>query len=418
VTAEFSFAQKEDIFEKVKRLVYQGEYESAINILNGYITDLQAIKKEKQNLAMAYYQLARIYYRVGETDEKIDANLKLAFGSYPLLKVDEPDLAFKDRAEKIKKELEDEGIIKMPDEISTETRQETVKDVIQKKEPEKESKIIEKPKKKKKKKKFPYLMVIGGAAAVVVLVILLTKKKKKYTLTVNRSEGVEGSPTAGTYTHKKGETVSYNFSRSSGYTDLIVTLDGNPVSSSGSIVMNADHTLSASTTKIGRVTGATVRFRVTFAGENLKVDHNIKVDGSSVFNERLLFDQHYNQNHSWADFQKIVKTFSINKGLGTFTIRHEAGPWYRWFYNESRWIGSTKYELQITNYTYTDGADPGAPSLSDTEFYLDVAPWRTNPSEAWYRIKTKEISIIAPSVSSFKRSKKISKEKPRVLSHK
>lgn len=103
----------------------------------------------------------------------------------------------------------------------------------------------------RKKKKFPVFLVVGGVI-VIVLAILLFKKKKteaiSYTLTTTRGSGIDGTPNTGTTTHNQGSTVSYNYSLQSGYTNLMVTLDGATVSSSGTVTMNANHTLTASAT--------------------------------------------------------------------------------------------------------------------------------------------------------------------------
>lgn len=101
----------------------------------------------------------------------------------------------------------------------------------------------------KKGKRFPWLIVavvaVAGGAALYFLVL----KKKNYTLTITVGEGVTGTPAAGTSTNKKGTTVSYNYSLQSGYNNLSVTLDGAPVAASGTVTMNANHTLAASATK-------------------------------------------------------------------------------------------------------------------------------------------------------------------------
>ena len=101
----------------------------------------------------------------------------------------------------------------------------------------------------KKGKRFPWLIValvaVAGGAAVYFLVI----KKKNYTLAVTVGEGVTGTPTAGTSTSKKGTVVNYNYSLQSGYSSLSVTLDGATAPASGTVTMNANHTLAASSTK-------------------------------------------------------------------------------------------------------------------------------------------------------------------------
>lgn len=119
---------------------------------------------------------------------------------------------------------------------------------------EKDGNVIAVPSAKTKKKKFPWLLVIGGAAAVgIILYLVLAKKTKKFNLTVNLGEGVQGSPSSGTYPYKKGEVVNYNYSAASGYTDLNVLLDGSPVPANGTITMNSNHTLTAAATELGSI---------------------------------------------------------------------------------------------------------------------------------------------------------------------
>lgn len=99
----------------------------------------------------------------------------------------------------------------------------------------------------KRKKKFPWLLVTGGVVVIIVAVIFLTQKKK-YTLSVTRGEGVDGSPISGSFKYKKGESVNYSYSLRPGYNNLVVTLDGSPQSTSGIISMKGNHALSASAT--------------------------------------------------------------------------------------------------------------------------------------------------------------------------
>lgn len=101
----------------------------------------------------------------------------------------------------------------------------------------------------KKGKRFPWLIVALVAVAGGTALYFLVLKKKNYTLTVTVGEGVTGTPVAGTSTNKKGTAVSYNYSLQSGFSNLSVTLDGAPVAASGTVTMNANHTLAASATK-------------------------------------------------------------------------------------------------------------------------------------------------------------------------
>ena len=65
------------------------------------------------------------------------------------------------------------------------------------------------------------------------------------TLTVILSQGVSGTPGAGTYTLKVGDERAYSYSLEAGYTKLTVLLDGTEVASSGTVTMSGNHTLQA-----------------------------------------------------------------------------------------------------------------------------------------------------------------------------
>ncbi len=116
----------------------------------------------------------------------------------------------------------------------------------------------------KKKKKFPWLLVVGGVVVVGVVLYFLVVKKPKYDLTVNVGEGITGTPTAGTSQHKKGKSVSYNFSLQSGYSQLSVKLDGAAVAASGAVTMDQNHSLSATCLKQG-----SLRINSTPTGVNI-----------------------------------------------------------------------------------------------------------------------------------------------------
>ncbi len=63
-----------------------------------------------------------------------------------------------------------------------------------------------------------------------------------YTLTVTMGGGVTGVP-GSTATYTQGAVVNYNYALAAGYKNLLVTLDGTPVAATGSVTMNASHTL-------------------------------------------------------------------------------------------------------------------------------------------------------------------------------
>ena len=70
--------------------------------------------------------------------------------------------------------------------------------------------------------------------------------RTKYTLTVGVAEGVAGYPTSGTDDYPKGESISYSYSLESGYTNLEVRVDTFSASTSGTIIMDRNHSLYAS----------------------------------------------------------------------------------------------------------------------------------------------------------------------------
>ncbi|TFG77838.1 MAG: PEGA domain-containing protein [Chrysiogenales bacterium] len=119
----------------------------------------------------------------------------------------------------------------------------------------------------KKGKKFPWLIVgavvVIGAAAVYFLVV----KKPKYTLTVSLG-GATGTPAA-TEKFKKGAAVAYNYAAQSGYVNLEVKLDGTVVPASGTVTMDADHSLTATA-----VQGSAIQVSSNPAGAQIFVNNS------------------------------------------------------------------------------------------------------------------------------------------------
>ena len=264
----------------------------------------------------------------------------------------------------------------------------------------------------RKKKKFPWLLVVAGVVVTGALVYFLAiKNSGKYNLKVNMGEGVVGTPEGGTHRFKKDEVVNYNYSVQSGYKNLVVKLDGNPVPANGSITMDDKHTLDVSADKIGQITGVTVKLSLRFAATNLKCRHRVWVDNILKMDEILEFRAR--PSDDWDDAVKIYWTFQVNGGTNRIHIQHEAGPYYGSFYRGSKWIWSTYYELEVVDYTYSEGTDPGKPTLSEDWFYLRVAPWEDNPNDEWYKIKTKEIAINLPSGTASKQEKPTSEMIPK-----
>ena len=75
----------------------------------------------------------------------------------------------------------------------------------------------------------------------------------RYTLSVTKGEGVEGTPDSGVYTQDEGTSLPYSYSLEDGYTNLEVKLDDVVGPTSGNITMDANHTLVATAVKIESV---------------------------------------------------------------------------------------------------------------------------------------------------------------------
>ena len=217
-------AGDEDPLDTARKLIQAGSYEEAARILGVYIEKIRAIAKQKNQVAEAYYLLAKMYYEVGD-DQKCDDSLRAALKNNPEISQDEPNAGFSVRLDKIRAEVAPQ--------------------------------VFEKLKKAEQRrlqprKKFPWLLVAGAAAAAVVVLLLLTKKKN-YTLTVTIGAGVSGTPTAGSYAYKKGTLVPYQFELGADYKDLTVKSNGMNVTASGTLVINRDTRLEVSATAMSNV---------------------------------------------------------------------------------------------------------------------------------------------------------------------
>jgi PEGA domain len=202
------------------------------------------IKQIKRKVAGEFYKKAKGHF-FKKNREKADTYIKIFFNFYPKdyreFTVKESDDGFKEFIKRNQVTNNGTGADK-----SDEEKKDDTKGTVEK----------EGDKGKRKKKKFPLLLVAGGVVLVGVLILLLTKKKKQtkqYILSVDKGTGVDGNPGSGSHTYNEGSTVSYNYSLQDGYSSLVVTLDGNEVSTSGSITMDRNHQLIASTTALGSI---------------------------------------------------------------------------------------------------------------------------------------------------------------------
>lgn len=215
-------------FHRARDRYNSGQYVNAKTRIERIISIINGIGIERNDILGQCYLLLGAIYEKESKPLLAKENYRKAKETYGIMLVDEVDLEALDLYRKVVK-----GVGVQPPEP-------TANGTIAKEG-------------KKKKKKFPWLLVAGGVVVITVVLILLLKKKK-YTLTVNRGDGVEGDPTSNSYTYKKGEQVSYSYQARSGYGNLSVTLDGAPVSASGSFEMTGNRTLTATTEPQGFIT--------------------------------------------------------------------------------------------------------------------------------------------------------------------
>jgi len=83
----------------------------------------------------------------------------------------------------------------------------------------------------------------SGHSATDCKCITVMDCRKDVTLTVILCEGVAGKPEAGIYKYKEGDKVNYGHGLQQGYINIRTTLDGTPVDTTGTIIMDKDHTL-------------------------------------------------------------------------------------------------------------------------------------------------------------------------------
>ncbi|MCX6556053.1 MAG: hypothetical protein NTW95_01240 [Candidatus Aminicenantes bacterium] len=212
-------AGDEDPLETARKLIQAGSYEEAARVLGIYIEKIRAIAKQKNQVAEAYYLLAKMYFEVGD-DQKCDDSLRAALKNNPEISQDEPTAGFSARLDKIRAEVAPQ--------------------------------VFEKLKKAEQRrlqprKKFPWLLVAGTIVATVLVIVFLMKKKN-YTLTVTIGAGVSGTPAAGSYTYKKGTLVPYQFELGADYKDLMVKSNGMEFAASGNLAMDRDTQLEVSAT--------------------------------------------------------------------------------------------------------------------------------------------------------------------------
>jgi len=166
--------------------------------------------------------------------------------------------------------------------------------------------------------------------------------QEQFTLTVDISEGVSGTPSKGSNSYTKNETVNYTYQLKSGYKNLIVKLDGNQVNSNGTVTMDNNHTLYISaeventvnytlTTSVGEGvtgtpdTGSQSLLENSTVSYSYKLDdgyHNliVKLDGNDVGNDGdITMDKDHNLTAVAESGYDIRGKWELNLNLSNTT---------------------------------------------------------------------------------------------------
>jgi uncharacterized protein Usg len=359
MAADLNFASDKDTLSRAKVLYEKGNYKEAINLLKEFTEQLQSIVDQKEKVAGAFYWLAKIYYRVGD-DAMVRTYLAKAYENYPEFEAKENNLDFKDKIEEVKTSVAavfyskahsyySDSFVENDNQIdrllrnaftldpaieidfsepfsdrAIQVKRELAPTSYMSNSPRgnlREAKISEnviEKQTKKKKKKFPWLLVAGVVVLGVAAFLLLKKKKKNtYTLNVNVGNGINGNPGSGNHTYEEGTTVSYNYSLQNGYTDLNVMVDGQKTAASGTITMNANHSITATSNKVAilNVKSTPVGAKILIGGNDTGylTDHTFTYNSPGSHHVKL-------QKLGFLEFKKLVNVVlgqetTINAGL-------------------------------------------------------------------------------------------------------
>lgn len=352
MAADFQYAQEEDLLLKARKLYQSGYYDDALNILSQCIEKLQNIVAEKKKVAEAFYLTAKVYYTVGE-DAAVEKNLKKVFETYPSFQKEENNLEFKSQVEKVRSSMTKTGKDQAERKIDPVDTGDDEKTAIPDPDTERDKKpvTIVKPLKVEDEKQ-------NTETRKTVITKPVKKKKKKFPW-------------------------------------LLVV--------GGVVVLGALAYFLLFKKEESKVTEVTVRIDLTFAATNLGCGHIIRVNGVEKLNEYMAFNVPGYNDYDLA--MKINRTIYVTQAPGVMTIQHEISADYTDYYpSQETWIWGTDFDLMISDFNY-QGDNPGPPTLSENYFYTTVAPWHENPTDEWYRIESKSISIIAPMPTSASRLK-------------
>jgi hypothetical protein len=363
----------EDPLAEAESLYKEMQYEAAVKILDSFILVNENNGEMKAKVASAYYLKAKIYFDIDEKDPNIKTNLQKVFALDAEFTAAETNHDFVIIVEAVKNEARTQAAEKVPEivpeaapqEAPQETK-ETEEQKIEKQPEQAPVKVIEKPT-PKKKKKFPVLLVIGGLIAVGAVVYTILLKQKKYQLTVSIGEGVNGAPTGGVYSYKRGSNVGYSYTAQTGYGVIRVMIDGQIAPASGSINMKGNHSLNVTATKLGIVnvkstpTGAQIIVDGANSGLLTNNTVNFTTAGShTILLRKLGFKEDKNTlNIVLGETKTINKT--LKKGLlEDFNTAAQSSILWKWKpYSSGNWsVSDGKYianaKLKAWNYSIYD----------------------------------------------------------------
>jgi hypothetical protein len=166
-------------------------------------------------------------------------------------------------------------------------------------------------------------------------------------LTVTLAEGIAGTPATGTYTYEENGTVDYNYSLQSGYTNLVVTLDGNAVAESGSFTMDRDHSLNVTADAMVDISG-------TWVGE-------LTCEGYSFY-----FKADFSGGYYTGVVSNVENGGVVGKGNGTYTISGDQIEFHlEFYYNAYDYTGT----IDNPNHMSGEWTEPGGVDYGT--WYLD-----------------------------------------------
>lgn len=136
----------------------------------------------------------------------------------------------------------------------------------------------------------------------------------EFTLTVQTSAGVSGTPVTGTYYYNAGTTIVYNYTIDNNYSGLRVLFDSVEVEDSGTITITKDHTL------------------------NSYADPEYKIMGTWAMEEEYEDNRYFTVTLVFTGDEESGTVTDSDGGTGTYTITNNT---------------SVSFTLEFPNATYS-----------------------------------------------------------------